>query len=271
MYFHGILPKLTVTHRFVIDCVLVLLFPLVARVAFAAHELPWKIAQTLDYACGYSCTLLVSLLLSALSVRVVAHAWSGNRKMMLLFIVSGVVLGGAWCFSICRPSELQEGNVRVGLKHGQFVVRVSTTPMQFTRYRHRTTIGPRTIAGAPRSVVGLSDFLSLPCDRLGLVHARVTHDKGSLWFSIFMPVWVLLLGSWTSMIIVVLRWNEKRRKRDKLCQVCNYDLTRNSSGTCPECGTSIPEEQRKAMMSAAAKAEEAKGEGSESSALEEHR
>lgn len=38
---------------------------------------------------------------------------------------------------------------------------------------------------------------------------------------------------------------EQRRRRG-LCVTCAYDLTGNTSGTCPECGTPIPQPSRPA-------------------------
>ena len=37
------------------------------------------------------------------------------------------------------------------------------------------------------------------------------------------------------------RW---RRRRKGLCLKCGYDLKGNVSGTCPECGTKIPEQSK---------------------------
>ena len=47
--------------------------------------------------------------------------------------------------------------------------------------------------------------------------------------------------------MLMLRWRANRkilRISMGMCPVCNYDLTGNVSGICPECGTVIPEEAR---------------------------
>ncbi|HEY8746696.1 MAG TPA: hypothetical protein VIM11_01900 [Tepidisphaeraceae bacterium] len=40
-------------------------------------------------------------------------------------------------------------------------------------------------------------------------------------------------------IYVLLLWRGRRREWVGLCPICAYDLTGNTSGVCPECGTTI--------------------------------
>ena len=59
--------------------------------------------------------------------------------------------------------------------------------------------------------------------------------------SIFIiPLWLplTLLGGLTFFL-----WRRDRRKPEGCCQECGYDLTRNESGVCPECGTRIGNQQ----------------------------
>ena len=39
-------------------------------------------------------------------------------------------------------------------------------------------------------------------------------------------------------------WRSKRRKPPGTCRVCGYNLTANTSGVCPECGTPVSRESR---------------------------
>jgi hypothetical protein len=51
-----------------------------------------------------------------------------------------------------------------------------------------------------------------------------------------LPVLLLaVLPIWRS----ISAWRESRRIAPGQCKVCRYDLTGNTSGTCPECGTPI--------------------------------
>jgi len=38
-----------------------------------------------------------------------------------------------------------------------------------------------------------------------------------------------------------------RQCGDQNCKKCNYDLTGNVSGICPECGTPIPDDQKQLL------------------------
>jgi len=61
-------------------------------------------------------------------------------------------------------------------------------------------------------------------------------DKwGNLW-SISLPLWIPFLLVATPAAIL---WWRDRRFPPGHCQHCGYDLTGNTSGTCPECGSLI--------------------------------
>ena len=61
-------------------------------------------------------------------------------------------------------------------------------------------------------------------------------------------LWFLILVAAIS--TAFLWWYDKRyRLPVHLCRKCEYDLTLNISGTCPECGTLIPSDQRLLLSS----------------------
>jgi hypothetical protein len=49
------------------------------------------------------------------------------------------------------------------------------------------------------------------------------------------------------LVLGTFRWRSRRQRRRMIdCKYCGYDLTGNTSGTCPECGTPIPQTPRPA-------------------------
>jgi len=48
------------------------------------------------------------------------------------------------------------------------------------------------------------------------------------------PLFALLPVVW-----VLIWWLKRRRPHEGICWTCHYDLTGNTSGVCPECGTAI--------------------------------
>ena len=56
------------------------------------------------------------------------------------------------------------------------------------------------------------------------------------WFLIF-PLWLLYV---LLLIPTLLLWRRERKPRPGRCRRCDYDLTGNVSGICPECGLEIP-------------------------------
>lgn len=58
--------------------------------------------------------------------------------------------------------------------------------------------------------------------------------------SVMVPLWALLLVfSIPPMLSVLFGFLRLRRRRGHVCFKCTYDLTGNTSGACPECGTPI--------------------------------
>ena len=41
---------------------------------------------------------------------------------------------------------------------------------------------------------------------------------------------------------VTLDWQRRKNLEDQHCSNCGYNLTGNTSGVCPECGTPVPKE-----------------------------
>ena len=60
-------------------------------------------------------------------------------------------------------------------------------------------------------------------------------------WTIFLPLWIpfLLIG----IVVVWFWWSDARSFVAGGCEACGYDLTGNSSGVCPECGTSVGEQR----------------------------
>lgn len=55
-----------------------------------------------------------------------------------------------------------------------------------------------------------------------------------------------ILGVWFVFFGNQMPYLEEARSKSA-CAVCEYDLTGNTSGICPECGTTIPKEMREKL------------------------
>src|SRR5882724_5591820 len=70
--------------------------------------------------------------------------------------------------------------------------------------------------------------------------------SGSMDFrAVCFPFWSIALGTVMAPLIYVTARTANLRRREALrrtcrCRNCAYNLTGNTSGTCPECGTAIP-------------------------------
>ena len=58
-------------------------------------------------------------------------------------------------------------------------------------------------------------------------------------FAVIIPLWFVLCSSLALPALWVSRWRSSRKPRGGHCGTCGYNLTGNTSGVCPECGTVI--------------------------------
>lgn len=70
----------------------------------------------------------------------------------------------------------------------------------------------------------------------------------------FLSVPLLLIGISGLIVspLMIIKSKESNPELAMRCASCNYELRGNVSGTCPECGSVIPNEQKKAIMLEAA-------------------
>jgi hypothetical protein len=74
--------------------------------------------------------------------------------------------------------------------------------------------------------------------RAGFRYLRMTSD-GMRRYNLVVPFWFLTVVWLVPPLLWVVRRNRiGRRRRNRLCVICGYDL-RASSDRCPECGTAI--------------------------------
>lgn len=82
-------------------------------------------------------------------------------------------------------------------------------------------------------------WLYLPLDfGLSVEHLDLIVWRGVGLFRV--PLWMIILLSGTGAIFM-LRARRRERARIGSCSACRYNLTGNTSGVCPECGTPVAE------------------------------
>jgi hypothetical protein len=102
---------------------------------------------------------------------------------------------------------------------------------------------------------GLTSYLQRPRERWDTAEGYWARHQPPGWLSPHYPMvpaivrsysghWQLFLPLWLPFLILLvptlLLWRRDRRKpRPGFCRRCDYDLTGNTSGRCPECGTPI--------------------------------
>lgn len=71
-------------------------------------------------------------------------------------------------------------------------------------------------------------------DSWWLDHLRINIRRNHAWIPLWIPALALLLPA------VVMWRHDLRQVAPGHCRKCNYDLTGNVSGRCPECGAPLP-------------------------------
>ena len=163
--------------------------------------------------------------------------------------VGCVLIVGAWAFSpkwmiaywASRPDGSKCVSIHVFLVRGQFEVGYTVSDLDRERPQQA------------ESGWDISNIYLCPWrEQLGLDWPRLRSYSGTR-FPTFdylppskttefsLPLWLPFLAL---LIPTLLLWRRERKPRRGHCRRCDYDLTGNVSGVCPECGTAITGEQR---------------------------
>jgi len=67
---------------------------------------------------------------------------------------------------------------------------------------------------------------------------RIYHSTTQASYYLYVPFWIPFLL--VAIPAALFGWLDRRRIPPGHCQRCGYDLTGNTSGTCPECGAPVP-------------------------------
>lgn len=96
------------------------------------------------------------------------------------------------------------------------------------------------VSRIPKGQVGEPDIWA---QRFGLTwpHYNRIDTYNALVLGVAIPLWCLMLP--TMILAVLFKRAGRRRSPPGFCPFCRYDLTANTSGICPECGSRIEPEQ----------------------------
>ena len=159
--------------------------------------------------------------------------WVGTAQCVLILVA--LVFNGWW--HISYGWETPRSFSRVGLSFGRFDIERCWKVHSWDDY-------PDWVSFRHLSPGWDSWHRSRP----GLPEPFVRLEKGPGHFRLALPLWIPLLAL---IIPTLLLWRrERRRAGSGFCLRCDYDLTGNVTGACPECGTAITDVQRALLIAA---------------------
>jgi hypothetical protein len=151
-------------------------------------------------------------------------------------IAAALVFNGWWLVSY--GWETQQSFSRVGLSYGRLYIKHFWKVHSWDDYPNR--------AQAEHLPPGWDWWHRT---QPGLPEPIPTLKQGPGYFRMALPLCVPFL---VLLIPTLLLWRRERRKlRPGFCRVCDYDLTGNTTGRCPECGTPYDRASEKALPPAA--------------------
>jgi hypothetical protein len=154
--------------------------------------------------------------------------WIGTALCALM--AGALLLSYWWCIDLgWMPSAPGKHAYQVSVCPG--FVRIESTNKPMPQRGWHLALGPATEPLYPGMDVlpgsgSSSRGVQTPTMSSSVISSYVT-----------LPIWLLLL---VSLIPTLLLWRrELRRPAPGFCRHCDYDLTGNTSGRCPECGLEI--------------------------------
>jgi len=181
----------------------------------------------------------------------------GRRTARIIATSCAVLSTAAWAFTIAGDAGYEGLRVEVQLSGGELALWVrpwSNADIDAVERIHPyggwwSTIGPSGGFDGGRWPYWNALHIDKPkCYRLDTydLYADTTRDDGTdvhlpehpmMAYFIGIPLWMLLALS--GMLALTLWHRDRRLVLHGHCGRCGYDLTKNESGICPECGVGI--------------------------------
>lgn len=149
--------------------------------------------------------------------------WRERRTLKWIGLLLSVMMLGLWVFSVMFISYYVPPSGR-----STFAIAFGRT---FSRFFMMDTPGFHCVPlyADLKAIAASKSWTEFAYHNLGLGLPKMTG------WEIEVPVWLLVV---TAGLPTAILWRrDRRRPKPGSCKVCQYDLTGNESGICPECGT----------------------------------
>lgn len=157
--------------------------------------------------------------------------WAGGTSCVLILVV--------WLWSTRNSAMYMRDDWCINLFSGVLTFRQDAATAAVIAIRNRRasiqSVG-NTPSAAP--VTGIWSVVPVPRELTSTYGFQGWHFSwGSPWRPIVIPMWTIFLTALAVTTICALR--SRWRLRRGYCAECDYCLTGNTSGVCPECGAAI--------------------------------
>jgi len=158
------------------------------------------------------------------------------RKCSLILSLSGLALSLAlWCLSYFSARYDLQSEESVRLMYGT-VDWLHPSPRQRKMWK-MISRWPRLLGSRPRYHIG--QFQGLKTDWRP---AYMKYPTSGM-VRVIIPLWIpSVFFAILCAVAIVPTSRQRKREKEGLCSRCGYNLTSNTSGICPECGTPISKE-----------------------------
>jgi hypothetical protein len=154
-------------------------------------------------------------------------------------------IAALWVLSAWRPVELRGSRWSLSVRAGQAMVNVywlrgvdALGPAEAARYRASLSAAVHA-SGPPEAPRGLWSLVPM----FSTVVQRLRGPPSNLALKVLAGGVALWIPMALCAVVFVAMRPRRSAGRPPLCRNCNYDLTGNVSGRCPECGTPIGEKR----------------------------
>lgn len=156
--------------------------------------------------------------------------WAGGISCFLLLI--------AWWWSTRNSAMYIRDNWRINLFSGQLSYEQNQLIAAITAIRSRSSPFQSSSGPTPNATTSIWSVVPVPSGLDSTYGFRGCHIEFGQWDN------TVILPMWMSFSMAVLgtgfcAWMSRWRLRRGFCSECDYCLTGNTSGVCPECGSAV--------------------------------